>query len=65
MRPEDRTRVLHMIEATEAALGFVSGRKRADLEVDRMLLFALVRAIEIQASCPRRHVAHSREFPGI
>jgi uncharacterized protein with HEPN domain len=47
MRPEDRIRVLHMIDATETALVFVSGRTRADLDSDRMLLFALVRAIEI------------------
>lgn len=47
MPPDDRVRLLHMIEAAETALGFVSGRKRAELDSDRMLLFALVRAIEI------------------
>lgn len=47
MQPEDRVRVLHMIEAAETALEFVSGRQRADLDSDRMLLFALVRAIEV------------------
>jgi len=31
MPPEDRVRVLHMIEAAETALNFVSGRQRADL----------------------------------
>jgi uncharacterized protein with HEPN domain len=36
-----------MIEATRTAIEFVSGRARADLDADRMLLFALVRAIEI------------------
>jgi uncharacterized protein with HEPN domain len=36
-----------MIEAAETAQGFVSGKKRSDLDVDRMLVFALVRAIEI------------------
>ncbi len=36
-----------MIEAAETALAFVGGRKRADLDLDRMLLFAVVRAIEI------------------
>ena len=46
MPPEDRVRVLHMIEAAETALNFVSGRQRADLNSDQMLLFALVRAIE-------------------
>ena len=47
MPPEDRIRFLHMIEATETALNFVTGRQRADLNSDQMLLFALVRAIEI------------------
>lgn len=47
MPPEDRTRLLHMVEAAEAARSFVVGRQRADLDSDRMLLFALVRAIEI------------------
>jgi uncharacterized protein with HEPN domain len=47
MRDEDRIRIGHMIEAAEDALGFVAGRTRADLATDRMLLFALVRAVEI------------------
>ena len=47
MPPEDRIRLLHMIEATETALKFVTGRQRADLNSDQMLLFALVRAIEM------------------
>jgi uncharacterized protein with HEPN domain len=36
-----------MIEAAEAAQDFIAGRVRADLDTDRMLLFAVVRAIEI------------------
>ena len=47
MPPEDRTRFLHMIEATQTALNFVAGRQRADLDADQMLLFAVVRAIEV------------------
>ncbi len=47
MQPDDRIRIRHMIEAAETALGFVAGRERADLDSDTMLLFALVRAIEI------------------
>lgn len=47
MPPEDRMRWRHMIEAAEDAISFVSGRARADLDHDRMLLFAVVRAIEI------------------
>lgn len=47
MPDEDRIRLLHMIEAAESALSFVSGRQRADLDRDRLLLFGVVRAIEI------------------
>jgi uncharacterized protein with HEPN domain len=47
MPPEDRVRILHMLEAAETAARFIAGRARADLDTDQMLLFALVRAIEI------------------
>jgi uncharacterized protein with HEPN domain len=47
MRDEDRVRLLHMIDAAEAVAQFVAGRNREDLDRDRMLLFALVHAIEI------------------
>jgi uncharacterized protein with HEPN domain len=36
-----------MIDAAKTAVGFVSGRARGDLDTDRMLVFSLVRAIEI------------------
>lgn len=36
-----------MLDATEAAQRFIQGRSRDDLDHDQMLLFALVRAIEI------------------
>jgi uncharacterized protein with HEPN domain len=47
MPPDDRIRLRHMIEAAETVGAFVVGHHRADLDTDRMLLFALVRAIEI------------------
>ncbi len=47
MRDDDRIPVPHMIEAAESALSFVAGRVRADLDHDRMLLFGVVRAIEV------------------
>jgi uncharacterized protein with HEPN domain len=47
MRPEDRTRILHMIEQAEIIADFVSGRERSDLNSDRMLLYALLRAVEV------------------
>jgi uncharacterized protein with HEPN domain len=47
MLDEDRVRLQHMVDAAEAAAQFVAGRRRTDLDTDRMLLFALVRSIEI------------------
>src|SRR4051794_3512883 len=47
MRPDDRTRILHMVEAADAAVEFAKGREREDLDRDRMLEFALVRATEL------------------
>jgi uncharacterized protein with HEPN domain len=47
MRGEDRIRILHMIEAADAVAQFVAGRSRDDLDEDRMLLFAVVHAIEV------------------
>ena len=47
MRAEDRIRLLHMVDASQAAMKFVSGRQRDDLQTDQMLLFAVLRAIEV------------------
>ena len=47
MNPHDRVRLRHINDALHAAMRFVQGRSRNDLDTDEMLLFALVRAIEI------------------
>lgn len=48
MPPDDDTiRVRHMVEAAQSALAFAAGRVRADLDSDRMLLMAIVKAVEI------------------
>jgi hypothetical protein len=38
--PEDRIRILRTIEAAKTASKFISGRRRNDLDSDRMLVFA-------------------------
>ena len=58
---EDRIRLLHMIEAAEAALAFVAGREVGDLESDTMLRFALVRAIEILGEAANNLSKSTRE----
>lgn len=47
MRDDDRIRILHMIDAAQAVEQFIFGKKREDLDVDRLLLFAVLRAIEV------------------
>lgn len=47
MLPDDRIRLQHMLDATQAAIGFLRARDRHDLDTDTMLLFATVRALEV------------------
>lgn len=47
MPPEDRVRLLHMIEAADEAISFIAGTTRAELENDRKTLFAVIRCVEI------------------
>jgi uncharacterized protein with HEPN domain len=61
MRAEDRVRLRHMIEAAESAVLFIAGRQRTDLGEDRMLLFALVRAIEILGEAASRISVEMRD----
>lgn len=64
MRDDDRIRLQHMIEAAESALQFVSGRVRSDLDTDRMLLFAVVRAVEIIGEAASKVSAETRTLHG-
>jgi uncharacterized protein with HEPN domain len=54
MHAEDRIRLLHMVEAAQAALKFVDGKQQADLQSDQMMLFAVVRAIEIMGEAANK-----------
>ncbi len=47
MRNEDRIRIQHMIDAGREAMEFSSGRCRADLNTNRMLVLSLVKSVEI------------------
>ena len=61
MSPDDLTRVRHIVEAIDAAVSFVAGRRRADLETDQMLVFALARAIEVVGEAASRISQEGRE----
>jgi uncharacterized protein with HEPN domain len=47
MVPTETDRLRHMRDAANAALSFIQGRGRPDLDSDAMLTFALIRAVEI------------------
>jgi uncharacterized protein with HEPN domain len=64
MNPHDRVRLRHIADALNAAMRFVEGRKRSDLETDDMLLFALVRAIEIVGEAASKVTAETRRDTG-
>jgi len=66
MSPDDRWRIVHMIEAAGQALVFVQGRNRADLEGDAMLRLALTRAVEIVGEAAAQvSDAGRNEFPNV
>jgi uncharacterized protein with HEPN domain len=54
MQREDVIRLRHMVDAAEQAMEFTKGRSRADLDGDRMLGFAVVRALEILGEAASR-----------
>jgi uncharacterized protein with HEPN domain len=47
MRKDDTVRLFHMLEAAQEAVSFAENKTRADLNIDRKLVLALVKDIEI------------------
>ncbi len=47
MKRDDLIRMRHMLDAAREAVGFIRDRSRSDLDHDRQLVWALVKAIEI------------------
>src|SRR5262245_51391094 len=60
MNPHDRVRLRHMADAMNAAMRFTTDRVRSDLDIDEMLLFALVRAVEIVGEAAARVTDETR-----
>jgi len=66
MRKDDSVRLRHMVDAAREAVAFAAGRKRADLDHDRMLVLALVKDIEIIGEAAYQISQQTREqFPDI
>ncbi len=47
MEKSDSVRLKHMLEAAHTCLQFGAGRERIDFETDQMLVFAIIRALEV------------------
>ena len=47
MEKSDSIRLKHMLEAARICLQFGAGKVRSDFEMDQMLSFAVIRALEI------------------
>jgi uncharacterized protein with HEPN domain len=60
MPPDDAIRLRHMLDAARSAQEFATGRSRGDLATDKMLTFAVVRAIEILGEAASRISAETR-----
>jgi uncharacterized protein with HEPN domain len=60
MTPDDLVRLQHIVDSLNSAIRFVEGRQRSDLDADEMLLFALVRAIEVAGEAASRISAGTR-----
>lgn len=66
MRREDEVRIAHILDTAEAVRGFIAGRRREDLERDRLLSFAIQRAVEIVGEAASRISPEARDsMPGV
>lgn len=64
--PNDRERLLHMLEAARDARSYVNGRVRPDLDSDSMLRRALVNAIQVVGEAAARVTEAGRlRVPGL
>ena len=66
MNGNDRIQLRHMSNAAREAISFAEGRTRNDLEHDRQLVLALVKAIEIVGeAASRTTLATQNELPEV
>ena len=61
MRKDDVIRLRHMLDAAQEACAFAVGRAREDLNSDRQLTLALVKAIEIIGEAASRVSMETRQ----
>ena len=61
MKKADTIRLQHMLDAAREALSFAEGRKREDLNADRMLMHTLVRVVGIIGEAASKVSQEARE----
>ena len=61
MKEADTIRLQHMLDAAREVLLFAEGRKREDLNADRMLMHALIRIVGIIGEAASRVSQEARE----
>ena len=61
MNNDDLVRLRHMADAAREALEFAAGRTRTDLDMDRMLVRALTKDIEIVGEAAARVTLETRQ----
>jgi len=66
MYPDDPTRLLHIRDAINEAIGFIKGKQRKDLDADRQLYLSLCKEIEIIGEAASRiTAAKKKSYPGV
>lgn len=58
--PDDSRRLRHMLDHAREAIGLVAGKRRPDLDADRVLSLALVRLMEIVGEAAARVTPETR-----
>jgi uncharacterized protein with HEPN domain len=62
MHADDAVRLKHMLDAAQEAIGFARGQQRQNLELDRKLVLALVKDIEIIGEAAYQVSAETRQL---
>lgn len=61
MQKNDIVRLRHMLDAAQEAMSFARGKKREDLDNERMLVLSLVKDIEILGEAAAKVSEHYRQ----
>jgi uncharacterized protein with HEPN domain len=60
MRPDDRTRLAHLVDAAAKAVAYAESRTRSDLDNDELLKLALTKLVEIVGEAAKHVSSETR-----